>query len=158
MAMPEHDFSEGGSTFQHDMSDTSVLTSKSDDSPLSKLTQVTEKEHPEGAAIRKQAEFYFSDENLPSDAHMLGLTGGSQNIPVSLSRVLGFHEMRRFKPMTQVRASLRKSTFLEFTDNKHIRRRVPLAIEPVVEPEVIVDVKKQPPPNQPWLNKGMVRL
>ena len=157
--MSEHDSSEGGVTVQHDASDTSVLTSKAAyASPLSKLTQATEKEHPEGAAIREQAEFYFSDENLPNDAHMLGLTGGSQNIPVSLSRVLGFHEMRRFKPMTQVRASLRKSTFLEFTDNKHIRRRVPLAIEPVVEPEVIVDVKKQPPPNQPWLTKGMVRF
>lgn len=101
------------------------------------------KEHPEGEIIRQKVEYYFSDENLPHDAHMLGLTGGAENLPVSISRIFGFFEMRKYKPMSQIRASLRKSTFLEFTDNKHIKRRVPLAIAPTVEPEVIEDVKRK---------------
>lgn len=101
----------------------------------------TPDEHPEGAAIRARVERYFSDENLPNDAYMLALTGGAENWPVSISRISGFYKMRQYKPLSQVKASLRKSTLLEFTDNKHIRRRVPLAIEPTVTPEAIEEMK-----------------
>lgn len=98
-------------------------------------------EHPEGDAIRKRVERYFSDEDLPHDAYMLALTGGAENWPVSVSRVNGFYKMRQYKPHSQVKASLRKSTILEFTDSKHIRRRVPLAIEPTVTQEAIDEMK-----------------
>ena len=113
----------------------------SDELPNPVATNATPDEHPEGDAIRARVERYFSDENLPHDAYMLGLTGGAENWPVSISRISGFYKMRQYKPLTQVKASLRKSTFLEFTDNKHIRRRVPLAIEPTVKPEMIAEMK-----------------
>jgi len=99
-------------------------------------------EHPEGDAIRKRVERYFSDENLPHDAYMLALTRGSENWPVSVSRISGFYKMRQYKPHSQVKESLRKSTFLEFTDSKHIRRRVPLAIKPTVTLEAIDEMKR----------------
>ncbi|KAF2396566.1 hypothetical protein EJ06DRAFT_224557 [Trichodelitschia bisporula] len=86
-------------------------------------------EHPQGDEIRRQVEFYFSDENLPTDKHMLKLCGGSKNLPVSLNQICGFKRMRRFKPRSQVVAALRKSEFLEVVDTKQIRRRVPIVLE-----------------------------
>ncbi|KAF2226707.1 Argonaute siRNA chaperone complex subunit Arb1-domain-containing protein [Elsinoe ampelina] len=131
--------------------------------------------------IIRQVEYYFSDKNLPNDAHMLGLTGGSENWPVNLGRITGFGRMRGYKPKSIVAEALKKSTFIEFTDKKHIRRRVPLSIEPKVEPEKIPGKNapalqkgpkvKQPKtatnassagpfvvnPDQPWLTKGMLK-
>jgi len=114
----------------------------SDENSNPVASNATPDEHPEGDAIRARVERYFSDENLPHDAYMLGLTGGSENWPVSISRICGFYKMRQYKPLTQVKASLRKSTFLEFTDNKHIKRRVPLSIQPKVTPEAIDEMKQ----------------
>ncbi|GAM90197.1 hypothetical protein ANO11243_082380 [Dothideomycetidae sp. 11243] len=118
-------------------------------------------------AIIRQVEYYFSDENLPDDAFMLGLTGGSENNAVSVSRISGFSRMRQFKPLRDIKAALAKSTTLEFVDAKYIRRRVPLAIPPRVLPSLISG-KNAPPaavqPGQslvdigkPWLTKGMLK-
>jgi len=134
------------------------INTSDDVQPSPTRLMADDEEHPEGDAIREQVEYYFSDENLPHDAYLLGLTGGHQNLPVSVSRICGFKKMRQYKPPTLVRASLKKSTFIEFTDPKHIRRRVPLSIAPTVEPEVIENQAKnqRAPPDQPWLTKGMV--
>jgi La domain len=101
-------------------------------------------EHPHGEEICRQAgyfanykrhfanpgqvEYYFSDENLPNDQHLLTLCGGSQNLPVSLNQILGWKKMRKFKPKSKVIYSLKKSLLLEVIDTPgklSIRRKVP---------------------------------
>ncbi|KAJ9632491.1 hypothetical protein H2203_000896 [Taxawa tesnikishii (nom. ined.)] len=112
-------------------------------------------EHPLGDEIRKQVEWYFSDENLPHDAHLLGFCGGKENRPVSINRICGFTKMRRFKPRSSVVASLKKSTFLEVVDDdKYIKRRVALSIEPIVAPQVVYNQKDE---EKPWMTKGMLK-
>ncbi|KAF2631273.1 hypothetical protein BU25DRAFT_418872 [Macroventuria anomochaeta] len=84
-------------------------------------------DHPEGATIRRQVEFYFSDENLPTDLYLLQQCGGRENIPVSISRICSFKKMRSYKPKSLVVAALRKSAFLEVSaDGKTIKRKIPL--------------------------------
>ncbi|KAF2143749.1 uncharacterized protein K452DRAFT_350177 [Aplosporella prunicola CBS 121167] len=90
-------------------------------------------EHPKGEEIRRQVEYYFSDENLPNDKYLLEKCGGSQNLPVSISRICGFRKMRGYKPMSQVVQSLRKSIFLEVVDNKKIRRKTPLTLPTILD-------------------------
>jgi hypothetical protein len=58
---------------------------------------------------------------------LLRCCGGRENLPVSISLILGFNKMRAFKPRSQVVASLRKSTFLEIdAKGRQIWRKVPL--------------------------------
>ena len=72
--------------------------------------------------------------------------------------------MRKYKPFRSVVESLKRSTKLEVIDNKYIKRRIPLAIEPTVSPEEIKAAMEEeqkregnvPPPGQPWITKGMV--
>ncbi|TKA62472.1 hypothetical protein B0A49_07008, partial [Cryomyces minteri] len=110
-------------------------------------------EAPGGTSTEEpKVEYYFSDENLPSDAHLLGKCGGAENKPVSVKHICGFKKMRGYRPHTAVIASLKKSTFLEIVDGKLIRRKVPLSIKPTVESEATVPVKKE---DQPWMTKGM---
>ncbi|RYF50493.1 MAG: hypothetical protein EOO38_05530, partial [Cytophagaceae bacterium] len=65
------------------------------------------------AANVDEVEYYFSDENLPTDLHLLQQCGGRENIPVSTSRICGFKKMRSYKPRSLVIAALRNSAFLE---------------------------------------------
>lgn len=73
--------------------------------------------------------------------------------------------MRKYKPFRSVVESLKKSTMLEVIDNKYIKRRVPLAIDPTVSPEEVKAAMEEeqkrkgnvaPPADQPWMTKGMV--
>lgn len=76
------------------------------------------------AEILRQVEHYFSDENLQSDAHLLGkLQEG--NGSVSVKHILGFPRMRKYKPASAVREILKESELIEVIDNKQIRRRKP---------------------------------
>ena len=96
---------------------------------------------------------------------MLALTGGEANKPVSISRISGFPKMRQYKPLSRIKQALKLSTSLELTDAKHIRRRLPLAIPPNVEPanlEAEAAAAVQPgqslvDPARPWLTKGMLK-
>ncbi|KAF2491991.1 hypothetical protein BU16DRAFT_467767 [Lophium mytilinum] len=91
-------------------------------------------EHPEGEEIRRQVEFYFSDGNLATDNHLLGLCGGRENLPVSISQILGFKKMRRFRPKTRVVESLRKSDFLEVDETgKTIKRKIAIRIPTLLD-------------------------
>ncbi|KAE8859762.1 hypothetical protein P3342_010501 [Pyrenophora teres f. teres] len=91
---------------------------------------------PDGADIRRQVEFYFSDENLRYDLHMLQNCGGRANNPVSINRLCGFGKMRQFKPKSKVPAALRLSAFLEVTDDgKQVKRRVPLQGKCLLDPD-----------------------
>ena len=81
-----------------------------------------------------QVEFYFSDENLPTDLHLLQQCGGGENIPVSISRICGFKKMRFYKPKSLVIAALRKSAFLEVSaDGKTIKRKVALQAKTLLD-------------------------
>lgn len=141
-------------------------------------------EHPEGEAIRKQVttthlqfmssvlinsqvEYYFSDENLPSDAHMLMKIDGSENKPVSIKHICGFPKMRRYKPYTSVVASLKKSTTLDVVENdKALVRRTPFTGPVTVAPQTEKEAREeqahkravQMQANKPWLTKGMVSI
>ena len=93
-------------------------------------------EHPDGDAIRRQVEYYFSDENLPNDRHLLEFCRGRENVPVSLNRICGFKKMRQYKPRRSVIEALRHSAFLNVSkDGKTICRKVPL-----VGPTVLDDI------------------
>lgn len=112
-----------------------------------------------------QVEYYFSDENLPSDKYLLGKTEGEKNLPVSIKNICGFPKMRRYKPYRSVVESLKKSALLEVVDDKYIKRKTPLTLQPTVTPEEIQATKEEdqkksnlPPADQPWMTKGMVSL
>ncbi|KAF1838047.1 hypothetical protein BDW02DRAFT_565309 [Decorospora gaudefroyi] len=97
-------------------------------------------DHPKGAEIRRQVEYYFSDENLATDKHLLQCCGGRENLPVSISRIRGFQKMRQYKPKMLVIAALRLSTFLEVSaDGKTIKRKVPLQGKCVLDPDYFED-------------------
>ncbi|KAH7398443.1 Argonaute siRNA chaperone complex subunit Arb1-domain-containing protein [Pyrenochaeta sp. MPI-SDFR-AT-0127] len=99
-----------------------------------------DRDHPEGDGIRRQVEYYFSDENLPTDIHMLQCCGGRDNIPVSISRICGFKKMRSYKPRSLVTAALRKSVLLEVsTDGKTIKRKIPLQGKCVLDSDFFDD-------------------
>jgi len=85
-------------------------------------------------------EYYFSDENLPSDLFLLQCCGGRENLPVSVSRICGFKKMRSFKPRTLVVAALRKSPFLVVSDDgKTIQRKLPLQGPCALDPDFYND-------------------
>lgn len=118
---------------------------------------LSDQPHPERDEIIRQVEFYFGDENLPQDAHLLSKTGEYGDDWVSINEVLGFRKMRRFKPRSRVIAALKESTKLEIYHNrKYIRRKEPLQVPLRVKP------KQDPKRDQikelidkPWLTKGM---
>lgn len=76
-------------------------------------------------AIRKQVEFYFSDENLPTDK-FLWRTSQANNGWVPIKTIHNFKRMRRFQPEQAVIDALKESELLEVEDDK-VRRKVPLA-------------------------------
>lgn len=103
-----------------------------------------------------QVEYYFSDENLPTDLHLLQCCGGRENLPVSIGRICGFKKMRGFKPKSIVPAALRKSAFLVVSkDGKQVSRKVPLrgpcALDPdyYQDDEIAYDPRARVPAVQP---------
>ena len=84
--------------------------------------------------ISLKVEYYFSDENLPSDLHLLQCCGGRENLPVSISRICGFKKMRKFKKKIVVE-ELRKSAFLVVSDDgKTVKRKIPLTGRCLLDP------------------------
>lgn len=117
----------------------------------------TEGLHPETAAIVRQVEFYFSDENLVTDQHLLSRTGPTGTGWVSINEILGFKKMRQFKPRSKVKASLATSSMLEMRQNKVIRRKTPLKVAPQVEPRMNPKRQRdQALVEKPWLTKGIL--
>ena len=131
-------------------------------------------DHPNGPEIRRQVrlhlitswyslsrnvqvEYYFSDENLRTDFHLLKCCGGRENLPVSISRICGFNKMRGFKGKGLILAALRKSTFLKVSeDGKQISRKVPLQGPCAIDPgfyenddDISFDPRAQKPAVQP---------
>lgn len=106
----------------------------------------------------RQVDFYFSDDNLHQDSHLLALTGGDGTGPVSLSHILSFSKMRKFKPKSRVREALKQSQIIEVVDSKRIQRRHPLTVPITVVPRLNDNrLKKVVPEDQPWMTKGMMK-
>ncbi|PPJ56532.1 hypothetical protein CBER1_03903 [Cercospora berteroae] len=133
--------------------------SRTAQTPHAHVSQVigTDGLHPETAAIVRQVEFYFSDENLVTDQHLLSRTGPGGIGWVSINEILGFKKMRQFKPRSKVKASVATSSMLEMKENKYIRRKAPLKVTPKVAPRM--EPKRQRDQllvQKPWLTKGML--
>ncbi|KAK7554385.1 Argonaute siRNA chaperone complex subunit Arb1-domain-containing protein [Phyllosticta citricarpa] len=91
--------------------------------------------HPLTNDIIRQVEYYFSDENLPTDSHLLEKCGGRENRPVSIRSICGFKKMRQYKPFLSVVESLKKSAFLDVLSDKTIKRKIPLQCKTVLDPD-----------------------
>ncbi|KAK4574736.1 hypothetical protein LTR86_001577 [Recurvomyces mirabilis] len=115
--------------------------------------------HSRTDEIIRQVEYYFSDENLPHDAYLLGFAGMQGTNPVSISLITGFKKMKQYRPNSAVREALRCSTVVEVIDNKHIKRRAPLTIRPTVTPRIDINrYKKQlQAAQQPHMTAGMLK-
>ncbi|RMY86871.1 hypothetical protein D0862_10826 [Hortaea werneckii] len=92
--------------------------------------------HARAAEILRQVEYYFSDESLPGDSHLLGFTGRDGTKPVSLSMILSFKKMKQCRPKAAVREVLKSSSLVEVVDSNHIKRRYPLNTPLLVVPKV----------------------
>lgn len=75
----------------------------------------------------KQLEYYFSDENLPTDMFLKKKMQESGNGTVELQEIMDFPRMKRHRRrMDVVIAILKESPFLDITeDNKFISRKIP---------------------------------
>jgi hypothetical protein len=113
------------------------------------------------AELLRQVEYYFSDENLERDAHLLGkLEEG--NGTVSIAHVTGWSRMRKFRPLGAAKEALKESTVIEIINNKRIRRRQPFDMAKAkVKPCVNEEERKQHQTatlkDKPWLTKGMLK-
>ncbi|KAK3716184.1 hypothetical protein LTR37_006629 [Vermiconidia calcicola] len=114
--------------------------------------------HPRAAEILRQVEFYFGDDSLRQDAHLLGLIKEG-NGSVSLNEVLSWRKMKQFKPMSAVREVLKQSTVVEITgNNKRIKRKLPLQKSMTVIPKINDNRKRNTvPTDKPWLTKAMLK-
>lgn len=129
-------------------------------SPLIQSWQghVTVEPHEEAVEIIEQVEYYFSDTNLASDAHLLERTGLTGEGWCSLNEILSFKKLRQYKPKSRVKAAVALSDKLEVRDNKFIRRKTPLRVAPTVVPKLKEDrLRVQKVLDKPWLTKGMLK-
>ena len=127
-------------------------------SAVSTLSTPERAPHPQTVEIIRQIDFYFCDDNLRHDAHLLGLFKEG-NGTVSLNEILGFRRMRKFKPKSAVREAIRFSKIVEVTkDNKRLKRRKPPAKPIMVTPKISRDKPRiVVPADKPWLSKGMLK-
>ncbi|USW57185.1 Putative argonaute-binding protein [Septoria linicola] len=113
--------------------------------------------HPDTAEIVRQTEYYFSDDNLAQDAHLLARTGPTGDGWVSINEIMGFKKMRKYRPRSKVKTAIATSEVLEL-DGKFIRRKAPLNVAPRVQPKA--DPKRERDrllQEKPWLTKGMLQ-
>lgn len=94
------------------------------------------------AELHRQIDYYFSEENLRKDAHLLGkLEEG--NGTVSIAQVTGWSRMRKFRPLSAVKDALKESTVIEVVNNKRIRLRHPFDMsKALVKPRINEDERK----------------
>lgn len=116
--------------------------------------------HPQAGNIVRQIDYYFSDDNLRQDAHLLGLFQEGKGT-VSLNEVLSFKKMRKFKPKPAVKEAVKGSTLVEIvrvgTKDRLRLRKAPQKPITVI-PKINADRNKYVvPEDQPWLTKGMLK-
>ncbi|KAK6408801.1 hypothetical protein LTR95_018384, partial [Oleoguttula sp. CCFEE 5521] len=120
--------------------------------------------------VIRQVEYYFSDENLATDKHLLGKLKEAKYRDygeglVSWKQISSWGRMRQFSgPTSQVRDAIRGSKILEVVNNKFIRRRIPYdmakaKVDPAIRAQELADSKKNVVlAANPHLTKGMLRV
>ncbi|KAK8524612.1 hypothetical protein V6N13_015628 [Hibiscus sabdariffa] len=88
--------------------------------------------------IIRQVEYYFSDENLPTDKYMMSLIKKNKEGFVSISMIASFRRMKRLtRSYPLIVAALKESSMLVFSsDGKKVRRRNPLPPIEVRDPKL----------------------
>ncbi|KAE8715202.1 La-related protein 6A [Hibiscus syriacus] len=88
--------------------------------------------------IIKQAEYYFSDEKLPTDKYMMGLIKRNKEGFVLISEISSFRKMKKLtRNYPSIVAALKESSLLVVSsDGKKVKRRNPLPIIEVRDPKV----------------------
>ncbi|OQO00103.1 hypothetical protein B0A48_13888 [Cryoendolithus antarcticus] len=119
--------------------------------------------------VIRQVEYYFSDENLVRDTHLLGKLQEAKYIKhgeglVSWKQISSWGRMRQFGgPTSQVRDAIKGSKVLEVVNNKFIRRRIPFdmakkTVDPAIrEQELLYKKKKLVLVAYPHLTKGLLK-
>ncbi|GMJ14196.1 La related protein 6a [Hibiscus trionum] len=88
--------------------------------------------------IIKQAEYYFSDENLPTDKYMMGLIKKNKEGFVTISVISSFRKMKKLtRNYPSIVAALKESSLLVVSsDGKKVKRRNPLPAIEVRDPKL----------------------
>ncbi|KAL5771980.1 hypothetical protein ACOSQ2_011904 [Xanthoceras sorbifolium] len=83
--------------------------------------------------IIKQVEYYFSDENLPTDKHMMNLIKKNRQGFVPISVIASFRKMKKLtRDYASIAVALRESSLLVVSSNgKKVRRLNPLPVTEV---------------------------
>ncbi|KAL4368327.1 hypothetical protein GQ457_05G035710 [Hibiscus cannabinus] len=88
--------------------------------------------------IIKQAEYYFSDENLPTDKYMMSLIKKNKEGFVAISVISSFRKMKKLtRNYPSIVAALKDSSLLVVSsDGKKVKRRNPLPSIEVRDPKL----------------------
>lgn len=96
------------------------------------MTETASVEKIDPKAVIKQVEFYFSDENLPTDKFLFKATQ-KNNGWVPISTIAMFKRMTKFRPLEDVVAALKESEKLEVSEDNELVRRKQRLQEPKKE-------------------------
>ncbi|WCJ27393.1 La-related protein 6A [Euphorbia peplus] len=88
--------------------------------------------------IIKQVEYYFSDENLPTDKHMIGLIKKNKQGFVPISIITSFRKMKKLtRDHSFIVTALKDSSLLVVSsDGKKVKRLHPLALAEIKDPKL----------------------
>ena len=89
---------------------------------------------PEAAEVRKQLDYYFSDDNLKTDKFLLGKMRGRKNRPVPVKIIHSFRKMQRYQPFSAVVAVLKECKNVDLVKETGIwcvQRKVPFVLDNV---------------------------
>ncbi|KGN49390.1 la-related protein 6A [Cucumis sativus] len=88
--------------------------------------------------IVKQVEYYFSDENLPSDKYLLGLVKKNKEGYVPIAIIASFKRMRKLThDRSFITAALRESSVLVVSSNgKKVKRLHPISLPETRDPKL----------------------
>ncbi|KAG7034715.1 La-related protein 6A [Cucurbita argyrosperma subsp. argyrosperma] len=97
--------------------------------------------------IIKQVEYYFSDENLPTDKHLLGLIKKNKDGFVPIAIIAAFKRMKKLtQDHTFITAALRESSVLVVSSNgKKVKRLHPIPLPETRDPRVFTIVVENLP-------------
>ncbi|KAJ8762067.1 hypothetical protein K2173_006669 [Erythroxylum novogranatense] len=99
--------------------------------------------------IIKQVEYYFSDENLATDKHMISLIKKHKDGFVPISIIASFRKMKKLtRDITTTVDALRESSFLVVSsDGKKVKRLHPFPLNEVKDPKLCTVLVENLPNN-----------
>ncbi|XP_065878270.1 la-related protein 6A [Euphorbia lathyris] len=88
--------------------------------------------------IIKQVEYYFSDENLPTDKHMIGLIKKNKQGFVSISIIANFRKMKKLtRDHLFIGTALKESSLLVLSsDGRKVKRLHPFPLAEIRDPKL----------------------